>query len=126
MHFTPAVPAGRALCACMGSATASKIKTLIPGVTDGSTTVRGAISSTPPCQATCCAEATECPAANQTACAANCTDARDMPWYDIVGARVVALGLPDRTTATKTAAPFFQADRNHIVVVGRHDGRPRP
>ena len=28
MHFTPAVPAGRALCAGMGSATASKIKTL--------------------------------------------------------------------------------------------------
>lgn len=35
MHFNPSVPAGRELCAGMGTATAAVIKTLIPGVVEG-------------------------------------------------------------------------------------------
>jgi len=117
MHFTPAVPAGRELCAGMGSATAATTKTLIPGVTEGITTIRAAISSTAPCEATCCAIAVKCSLAEEGACAAKCTGTWDLPWFDVVDARIEAFDLPDRTTATTMAAPFFQADRNHIILV---------
>lgn len=40
-----------------------------------------------------------------------------MPWFDVINARMLAFGLPDRATATTMAAPFFQADRNHIAIV---------
>lgn len=118
MHFTPAVPAGRALCAGMGSATASKMKTLIPGLKAGSSTVRNAISSTPACEAMCCSDAVACSQTDQDACAAKCKGTWDTPWFDIVQSRMQAFGLPDRTTATTMAAPFFQADRNHILIIG--------
>jgi len=118
MHFTPAVPAGRALCAGMGSATAAQTKKLLPGVTEGTATARAAIGATSPCEATCCANATECGTAEQLACAAGCTGVWDMPWFDVVDARMQVFGLENRTTATTTVAPYFQVDRNHIGVLG--------
>jgi hypothetical protein len=122
MHFTPAVPAARTLCAGMGSATASKTKTLIPGLKTGATSVRGAINPTPPCEASCCAAASACSLSDQAACASSCTGPWKMPWFDVVDARMQAFGLPDRTTATTMMAPFFQADRNHIMIVGAMGG----
>jgi hypothetical protein len=118
MHFTPAVPAGRALCNGMGAATAAKVKTLVPGLTDGTTTVRAAIGPTSPCESSCCASEVPCSTANASACASRCMGAWDMPWFDVVNARMLAFELPDRATATSTMAPFFQADRNHITIVG--------
>jgi len=118
MHFTPAVPAGRALCTGMGSAAAAKTKTLIPGLPEGDITVRAGISATPPCEAQCCVAATACTASEQSACTAGCTGTWDLPWFDVVNARMIAFMLPDRVTATTTQAPFFQADRNHITIVG--------
>jgi hypothetical protein len=118
MHFTPAVPAGRTLCAGMGSATAAKIKTLIPGVTAGSTTVRAAIDATAPCEATCCAALDACNSTESALCTAKCEHTWALPWFDVVDTRMKAFGLPDRATATTMMAPFFQADRNHLVIVG--------
>ena len=115
MHFTPAVPAGRELCAGMGTATAAVIKTLVPGVVEGTTTIRSGLGSTPACGATCCAEEAECSADQQTACAAECTGTWDLPWFEVVGARMAAFGLPARAMAT--AAPFVQVDRQHLMIV---------
>ena len=118
MHFTPAVPAGRALCMGMGAATAAQTKKLLPGVTEGTTTASAAIGATSPCEATCCANETECSTVEQSACAAGCMGVWDIPWFDVVDARMQALGLEDRTTATTNIAPYFQVDRNHIGVLG--------
>ena len=117
MHFAPAIPAGRALCAGMGSQAASVVKSLIPGLADGTASVRGALAATAPCEATCCAEATKCTALAEAACAANCTRLWDLPWFDVVEERMKAFSLPDRSIATVTDAPFFRADRNHIVIL---------
>ena len=38
--------------------------------------------------------------------------------------RVGALGAPSREAATE--APFFQADRNHIMIIGATPIEPRP
>ena len=70
MHFTPAVPAGRELCAGMGTAITAVVKTLVPGVVEGTTTIRGGLGSTSACGATCCAAEAECLAEEQAACAA--------------------------------------------------------
>ena len=118
MHFTPAVPAGRALCMGMGAATAAQTKKLLPGVTEGTTTASAAIGATSPCEATCCANETDCSTVKQSACAAGCMGVWDIPWFDVVDARMQALGLEDRTTATTNIAPYFQVDRNHIGVLG--------
>jgi hypothetical protein len=116
MHFTPSVPAGRELCAGMGTATAAVLKTLVPGVVEGTTTIRSGLGSTSACGATCCAEEAECSADQQGACAAECTGTWDLPWFDVVGARVQAFGLPARANAM--APPFAQMDRQHLMVVG--------
>ena len=116
MHFDPSVPAGRELCAGMGTATAAVIKSLIPGVVEGTTTIRSGLGSTPACGATCCAEEAECSADQQEACAAECTGTWDLPWFDVVGARMAAFGLPSRGPATD--APFVQVDRQHLMIVG--------
>ena len=116
MHFNPSVPAGRELCAGMGTATADVIKSLIPGVVEGTTTIRSGLGSTPACGATCCAEVAECSADQQEECAAECTGTWDLPWFDVVGARMAAFGLPSRGPATD--APFVQVDRQHLMIVG--------
>ena len=115
MHFTPAVPAGRELCAGMGTATAAVIKTLVPGVVEGQTTIRSGLDSTPACGAACCVEEAECSADQQAACAAECTGTWDLPWFDVVEARMATFGIPARVMAT--AAPFVQVDRQHLTYV---------
>jgi len=118
MHFTPSVEAGRTLCAGLGSATAATMKTLVPELSAGTASLRDAISATAPCMATCCADAVACSAQDQAACAASCNGTWDMPWFDVVSGRMQAFMLPDRATATSTAAPFFQVDRNALALVG--------
>ncbi|CAK0908878.1 unnamed protein product [Prorocentrum cordatum] len=118
MHFNASVPAGRELCSGIGAKAAQTTKLLAPLPAASSATLRSVIASTPPCAADCCADSAPCTQAEQAACASNCTGAWSLPWFDVVDVRVKAFGLPDREIATSTAAPFFQADRNHLVVVG--------
>ncbi len=114
MHFTPAVPAGRELCAGMGTAITAVVKTLVPGVVEGTTTIRGGLGSTSACGATCCAAEAECLAEEQAACAAECTGTWDLPWFDVVGARVAFFRI---NRAMATSPPFVQVDRHHIILV---------
>jgi len=115
-HFSPSVPAGRDLCEGMGSVAAETTKALVPGVIEGTTDVRTAIASTAPCAAECCANQTQCSTPDAEDCAAQCVGPWDMPWFDVVEGRIQAFGLPNRTTATTT--PFFQANRNHLMIMG--------
>ena len=109
MHFTPAVPAGRELCAGMGTAITAVVKTLVPGVVEGTTTIRSGLGSTLACGATCCAAEAECLAGEQAACAAECTGTWDLPWFDLVGARAAFFRV------NRAMATFIQVDRHHMI-----------
>lgn len=93
---------------------ATKTKLLVPGVTEGTKTARAAIAATPPCEASCCTTLVACNPTEQASCAASCSGTWDMPWFDIVAARMEWLYLPDRATAL--TAPFNLADRLHIIL----------
>ncbi|EOD19230.1 hypothetical protein EMIHUDRAFT_444965 [Emiliania huxleyi CCMP1516] len=117
MHFSQSVPAGRKLAAGMGAEAAATLLSLL-GPREGS--VRQALGGSAPCAADCCAAAVECNATAQAICKARCAGRWDTPWFDVVLARVGALGAPSREAATE--APFFQADRNHIMIIGAMAG----
>ena len=121
MHFSQSVPAGRKLAAGMGAEAAATLLSLL-GPREGS--VRQALGGSAPCAADCCAAAVECNATAQAVCMAECGGRWDTPWFDVVLARVGALGAPSREAATE--APFFQADRNHIMIIGATPIEPRP
>lgn len=114
MHFRPAIPAGRELCKGMGTHTAQKFMTLVPGLAEGTTTVRQAIRSTPTCGAMCCNSVVGCNTTEQLACAQNCTGAWEMPWTDLYAMKMRLFRLPSRAAVDQS--PFARLNFHHIMV----------
>jgi len=113
MHFSQAVPAGTHLSTGMGYEAATKVLSLVPNHTSSS--VRAVINATAPCAATCCSNVEPCTPAAQAGCSSQCKDSWDLPWFDIVQARMTLLGLPSREVAT--SMPFLQVRRQHVLLL---------